>query len=83
MDELKPCPFCGGKVNIIICDDEGNHHSEEYKSNPWSGLGFMLEHNEEDNTDCPIAHEKGAQLGRWIYDTRDEAVKYWNRRTEK
>ncbi len=24
MAELKPCPFCGGKVSIVLCDDEGN-----------------------------------------------------------
>ena len=28
MDEikLKPCPFCGGKVSLVLCDDEGNLH---------------------------------------------------------
>ena len=24
MDKLKPCPFCGGKVHIVVTDDEGN-----------------------------------------------------------
>ena len=28
--ELKPCPFCGGKVSLVLCDDEGNLHDEAY-----------------------------------------------------
>lgn len=23
MIKPKPCPFCGGKVAVVICDDEG------------------------------------------------------------
>ena len=30
MAELKPCPFCGGKVGLVLCDDEGNMHDEAY-----------------------------------------------------
>lgn len=26
MIKPKPCPFCGGKVAVVICDDEGNLH---------------------------------------------------------
>ena len=26
MAELKSCPFCGGKVSLVLCDDEGNLH---------------------------------------------------------
>lgn len=78
--KLSPCPFCGGAAKIIVCDDEGNHHAKDYEDDPWSGLGFMLEHNEEDNPECPIAHEKYEQCGRKIYDTRAEAAAAWNRR---
>lgn len=78
--ELKTCPFCGGNVHIVICDDEGNHHTDEYENEPWSGLGFRLEHNESDNPDCPIAHEKYEGFGLMIYDTRAEAARAWNRR---
>jgi hypothetical protein len=38
-DELK-CPFCGGKVRILVCDDEGNVHDDDYENDPWSGLSF-------------------------------------------
>ena len=44
MTELKPCPFCGGKVSLVLCDDEGNLHDEAYRERPYSGLGFMLHH---------------------------------------
>ena len=44
MFELKPCPFCGGKVSFVLCDDEGNLHDEAYREHPYSGLGFMLHH---------------------------------------
>lgn len=72
------CPFCGGEVKIIVCDDEGNHPKEPgYEQNPWSGLGFMLYHSEDDNPDCPIAHEAEGQFGRKIYNSREEAAAAW------
>lgn len=80
--KLKKCPFCGGIPRIIVCDDEGNHHSDEYEDDPWSGLGFMLYHDEKENPNCPIAHEEEAQCGRFIYDSRKEAALAWNRRTK-
>ena len=83
MDELKPCPFCGGKVSIILCDDEGNLHDESYKEHPYSGLGFMLHHAHEDNPECPIASyecDGGILGGVYIYDTEEQAAEAWNRR---
>lgn len=78
--KLKPCPFCGGFPKIIVCDDEGNIHSENYINNPYSGIGFMLEHNIEDNPNCPIANHSGEPCGCTIYDTLDESVNTWNNR---
>lgn len=78
MPELKPCPFCGGMAKIVQCDYEGNIRSEEYESNPWSGLGYRVVHESDD---CPISTgEDGYNL---IYDSREEAESHWNRRADE
>ena len=76
MSELK-CPFCGGEISIVVCDDEGNIHDEDgYEENPWSGLGYMPYHDEtQDLGECPIArHESEGILGRWNYYSREEEL---------
>ena len=82
MNELK-CPFCGGTVRIVVCDDEGNYPKPEgYEDEPWSGLGYLLCHSEKDAIgECPIAGEPYEDmLGRIIYDTPEEAIAAWNKR---
>ena len=84
IDELKTCPFCGGEVHIIPCDNEGNIHLEEgYQEHPWSGLAFGIMHDEADIPEektCPIAsfEEDGSILGTFTYDTKEEAINTWN-----
>ena len=81
--ELEPCPFCGGKVSLALCDDEGNLHDEAYRERPYSGIGFMLRHTYEENLGCPIASYKcdgGILGGVYIYDTEERAAEAWNRR---
>ncbi len=85
MNDLKPCPFCGGKVSLVLCDDEGNLHDEAYREHPYSGLGFMLHHAHEENPECPIASyecDGGILGGVHIYDTEEQAAEAWNRRAD-
>ena len=85
MAELKPCPFCGGEVSLVLCDDEGNLHDEAYREHPYSGLGFMLHHAHEENPGCPIARyecDGGILGGVYIYDTEEQATEAWNKRDE-
>nr|DAV01211.1 MAG TPA: restriction alleviation protein [Caudoviricetes sp.] len=82
-DKLKPCPFCGGSAKIVLCDDEGNLHDEDYALRPYSGVGFMIRHTHEENPQCPIARyevDGGIVGGVYIYDTEEQAVEAWNRR---
>jgi len=84
--KLKPCPFCGSGIRIFVCDDEGNLHTNDYEKDPWSGLGYKLYHDiTDDPTEkCPIAqHEGEGEMGIWIYNTREEAIEAWNRRTSQ
>lgn len=80
MENLK-CPFCGGDVHIVVCDDEGNYpKSKEYEKDPYSGLGYILCHNKNDTNGkiCPIAgFPNEDMLGINIYDTREEAIGAW------
>jgi hypothetical protein len=82
MEDLKPCPFCGRIPRIAVCDDEGNLHHEEYENDPWSGLGYLLEHVaiEENDYICPVATFEDEPIGTRIYDSREEAINAWNRR---
>lgn len=84
MEKLKHCPFCGGRVGIVVCDDEGNVHDCEYLERPYSGVGYRLRHAHELNPECPIAkyEEDGGIVGVWIYDTAEEAIEAWNRRAD-
>ena len=81
-EKLSLCPFCGCEAEIIICDDEGNLHDEEYEKDPWSGLRYMIFHNAEKAEDCPVSHIE-IENSIWMYDTREEAVEAWNTRVEQ
>lgn len=35
-NELKLCPFCGNKIRIIVCDDEGNEHDTDAVGRRWN-----------------------------------------------
>ena len=84
-NELKPCPFCGKSVNVLICDGEGNKKDEEYAKNPYSGLTYAIEHTAHiditSGINCPIAHLRGDHLGIFLYDSMEELIENWNRRS--
>ena len=65
MTKLKLCPFCGGKVSIVLCDDEANLHDETYREHPYSGLGFMLHHAHEENRNVRL-QAMSAMAGFWV-----------------
>jgi len=75
------CPFCGGEVSIMGCDEEGNIHDSSYESDPWSGHVYAIRHDiSQARHDCPIATHLGEITGRYIYSSREEAIKSWNMR---
>ncbi|MBG9693285.1 hypothetical protein ABD91_21355 [Lysinibacillus sphaericus] len=82
IEGLKPCPFCGGKAQLAISDDEGNLRDEKYEKNPKSGLSFKIRHAHEENEGCPIAtyDEDDATMGVYLYKSRDQALQAWNLR---
>ncbi len=65
--ELKPCPFCGGKAEVMHMDC--TDHSD---GSAWTVWGVWC----VDDLNAEYSH------GHFIdnYETRDEAVAAWNRR---
>lgn len=84
MEKLKHCPFCGGKVAVVVCDHEGNLHDDEYLFRPYSGVGYRIRHTHELNPRCPIAEYNvdGGIVGACMYDTAENAIEAWNRRID-
>ena len=69
--ELKPCPFCGGQVNI---------------TNYGYGDGYIIDHPNAFKAGgvvlCPISNYEGEGVGALYYDTEQEAADAWNKRIE-
>jgi len=80
LDKKKPCPFCGGYISTVVCDNEGNIRDKKYEKEPWSGLGYILVHEIMENITCPIAQYEIEPVGMWIYESREEAAAIWNQR---
>ena len=68
MDELKPCPFCGGKAEIV----------EGYYDSFIDGYAVMCRNC------CLIfgAHGSLGEAYKWmcIYESKEEAIDAWNTR---
>lgn len=80
MNKNPVCPYCGGAIRIVVCDDEGNIKSdpETYLKNPWSGLTYGIQHDLKDVPEgysCPIASfdEDNQLMGTRLYDTENDA----------
>lgn len=81
-EQIGTCMFCGKPVYVDITDEEGNYpKAPGYEEDPYSGLCYVLVHTYSDEYLCPIAHHEGEHLG-LIYDTKEDAIAAWNRRTE-
>jgi len=78
--KLLPCPFCGSKVEIALCDDEGNFKPLHYLEDPYSGTSFAIVHPL--SPDC-LLHCKPSvwsSVGQFQYDELSELIQSWNHR---
>lgn len=66
---LKKCPFCGGEARIT----------------PYGyANGFIIEHQTRYDKSaplCPIGNDEGEGTGVIYYETEQEAIQAWNKRT--
>lgn len=74
-ERLMPCPFCGGKANMITITNGSTHHDASFT--------FGIECS-ECGTSLPWVHELRATLEdgelKITKDEREKAVEEWNRR---
>ena len=72
MEELKPCPFCGGKV-------VGFEWSDEY------GLCEREQHDPDAYCSVKVNHKQNCilevgEFNLWLAPTEEEAAELWNTR---
>lgn len=77
-EELKPCPFCGGRARIGVRDERGNERGPGYERDPRNGLRYAIEHH---RLGCPVSREPGGED--YLNMTREGAAAAWNRRIER
>lgn len=69
--ELKPCPFCGGKAKVKVCDSSGAYYAD---------IGTEMLHGRQ-MTHCLIHCEK-CRVRTQTYLTRSGVFNAWNRRAD-
>lgn len=73
MDELKPCPFCGWKAEVKICDGSGSFYTDIVEK------AFSVTKKGRQMTHCLVRCERcGVRTEAHL--TRRGAFKAWNRR---
>lgn len=73
MNELKPCPFCGGeKIVLISCFDEACVRCMEECENCQERVYAY----------CCSTQQKGCGASSGYFKLKEEALKRWNRRNK-
>ncbi len=82
-NSLKCCPFAVEKQRLYVVMTKEKSTNDNYANDPWNGLWYQIRHSHEENEGCPIARyaEDNTAIGTYTYNTREEAVEAWNRRT--
>lgn len=77
-DSSPKCPFCGGEFHLLLCDEEGNPHDDDYLNNPYSGISYCIVHSIKDvpnGVHCPIATSyEDEAISEYLYETKEEAL---------
>lgn len=71
MAELKPCPFCGGKAKIYVCDGNGSFFAD---------IGTKMFYGREMTHCLVMCHRCRIRTGAYL--TRRGAFNAWNRRVD-
>ena len=74
MAELKPCPFCGGKPKLMVCDASGRYYDDKrYYTGAEGFYGRTMTHRLIKCSKCGVMTK--------AYLTEKGLFKGWNRRT--
>lgn len=71
MEELKPCPFCGGKAKVFSCDGAGAFYTNAGEAQIW---GRKMNHKLIRCKNCGIKTK--------AYLTDKGVFNAWNRRVD-
>ena len=75
---LKPCPFCGGKAYLNICDSEAGQYPTSVDEDTVSFLAV----DEDPNFEGCWVFCEDCNAGTNTYDSPEQAIAAWNERTK-